>query len=303
MAYNSNQNWSIPASRELLDLACSALGVTYQELSLVRFGTNAIYKLTEPALSARVSRPGADLAAAKREIAVTRWLVERGFATVSVIDSLTPEPFPVYDSFVSFWPWVEFDAAQPSPVAFAAKLADLHKVSEIYPHPLPPWNPMELVNHHLLSLRKSGTISATDLDLLRRWHDWIAERIYDHRSEIGEGLLHGDAHIGNCLLTHDQAMLLDFDFVCSGPREWDLIPQTLGPRRFGRSREQYSSFAEAYGFDVTKWAGFKVAVLARELLITCWRLEVEAISPVRSEGTLRMHYWRRKPEPPRWRSF
>jgi thiamine kinase-like enzyme len=34
--------------------------------------------------------------------------------------------------------------------------------------------------------------------------------------------LHGDAHPGNLIATHDGLMWIDFEDVCRGPLEWDL---------------------------------------------------------------------------------
>ena len=49
------------------------------------------------------------------------------------------------------------------------------------------------------------------------------------------GLMHGDAHRGNMIRTGDGFLLCDWDGVCAGPREIDLIP-TLQGARFGLTR-------------------------------------------------------------------
>lgn len=300
----TSANWSAAASRKLLEIACQALGVSYESLELVRFGTNAVYRLHPLDLTARVSRPGYEIEWVRREMTVTRWLAERGFPAIAPDDLITPEPFPVYDSIVSFWPWVSSSDEHLAPDQFGQLIHKLHRVSDHYPDQhLPPWNPMLIIDSLLGGLRKRGTVSPADIDLLRRWHDWIYLRLFDHPSELGEGLIHGDAHIGNCLVTDQGPKLIDFDYVCYGPREWDLIPETLGPRRFGRERSEYERFAAGYGYDVTEWAGYRICALARELLITCWRLDVDSMSTVRAEGERRLRYWRREPKPPGWRAF
>jgi len=295
-------NWSVNASREILRLACQQAGIEYTRVELVRFGTNAVYKLEPLQIAVRVSRPGAPPEWTERELAVTKWLSQRGFPTVAPLESVS-QGAEVYGSLVTFWPWLEHNEENPSPDLFGKLLRQLHNLTEFYSEPLPPWNPAVIIEMLLAHLRQSNHLAPSDLDLLRRWHNWLAPQLDDQSSELGTGLVHGDAHIGNCVSSDRGLLLLDFDYVCHGPREWDLIPETLGPRRFGRSRQDYQDFADAYGYDVTAWPGYRICALTRELLITCWRLDVEAISPVRAEGERRLRYWRREPTPPGWKAF
>lgn len=297
-------NWSPSASLELLNIACRAAGVSYEEVELIRFGTNAVYRLDPLGLAARVSRPGYQETWVRREMAVTRWLLAHRFPAVPPADQVASEPIRVHDSLVTFWPWMDPSPEQITSYDFGRLIRGLHQVSAGFPpgH-LPPWDPMVITGNLIAGLAVGNAVSARDIDLLRRWHEWIGSRLRGVPSVLGEGMIHGDAHIGNVLMTPQGPRLLDFDYVCHGPREWDLIPETLGPRRFGRPRENYHRFAEGYGFDVTTWPGFRVTALARELMITCWRLGVEASSTVRAEGERRLRYWRREPEPPGWRSF
>jgi len=300
---NSTPQWSAAAARELLELACKALGVDYQRLELIRFGTNAIYRLQPLKLVARVTRPGAPWEWTLREMAITQWLSERGFPTIPPDLSIHPEPFAIYDSTVTFWPWFQQADRPVSQNEFGMLLHDLHQTTNLYPGALPPWEPMLIVDTLLEHIKKSQSVAGADIELLRRWRYWIDNQLHDHPSELGDGVIHGDAHVGNCLNSIDGPILFDFDYVCRGPREWDLIPATLGPRRFGRPREEYDQFAEGYGHDVIYWPGYRISALARELLITCWRLDVESISQVRTEGETRLRYWRRGANPPGWRSF
>jgi hypothetical protein len=51
---------------------------------------------------------------------------------------------------------------------------------------------------------------------------------------------------------HGNIVLIDFDSVCVGPREWDLTPTGLYATSLGWiSRAEYDAFVAAYGFDVT----------------------------------------------------
>ena len=45
-------------------------------------------------------------------------------------------------------------------------------------------------------------------------------------------------------------VLLDFDAVAVGPREWDLLPTSIARSGTAWPEEQYQEFVDAYGFDV-----------------------------------------------------
>ena len=68
-------------------------------------------------------------------------------------------------------------------------------------------------------------------------------------------------------------MLLDFDAVAIGPREWDLMPTAIAVDRYGLPEEQYQEFAETYGFDVRAWEGYPVLRGVRELTMTTWIMQ------------------------------
>ena len=64
------------------------------------------------------------------------------------------------------------------------------------------------------------TLPARDRDFLRDEYASILSSLDDHNFE--PGTLHGDPHRGNFLVSPSGYRLIDFESVCSGPREWDL---------------------------------------------------------------------------------
>jgi aminoglycoside phosphotransferase (APT) family kinase protein len=80
--------------------------------------------------------------------------------------------------------------------------------------------------------------------------------------------VHGDAHSGNVIVGPEGPVLCDFDSACVGPPEWDLTPLAVGRERFGDPAGRYRMLVDAYGFDVTSWAGFPVLRAVRELKLT-----------------------------------
>ncbi|MCS0634128.1 hypothetical protein NX801_00295 [Streptomyces sp. LP05-1] len=50
-----------------------------------------------------------------------------------------------------------------------------------------------------------------------------------------------------------------------GQPEWDLVTVEVHCRRFGHGQEHYQAFADAYGWDVTRWSGYRTLAAIREL--------------------------------------
>jgi Ser/Thr protein kinase RdoA (MazF antagonist) len=113
-------------------------------------------------------------------------------------------------------------------------------------------------------MHRSTALSAGD----RRWlQEAVAEVLdsYGHLEfPLGEGLLHGDAYPGNTLWNGNSALLGDWDETAFGPREIDLA-NTFQGVRFGRTQQELTAFAEAYGYDPAQWPGLSVLTRMRDL--------------------------------------
>jgi aminoglycoside phosphotransferase (APT) family kinase protein len=106
-------------------------------------------------------------------------------------------------------------------------------------------------------------------------HAWLTSRIEELRRAfrglefpLGQGLIHADLYTGNLLWNvggHGHpAVLGDWDSVCTGPCEVDLIPTYAEPR-FGVDPATVDAFASAYGHDLRCWDGYGVLYDIREL--------------------------------------
>jgi aminoglycoside phosphotransferase (APT) family kinase protein len=92
---------------------------------------------------------------------------------------------------------------------------------------------------------------------------WITDRITEVRDKIagldwplGVGLIHGDAWAGNLLSCPGAspvgAVLGDWDWVSTGPREIDLIPTWHAAARYGRAPSWVSDFISQYDYDLAR---------------------------------------------------
>jgi Ser/Thr protein kinase RdoA (MazF antagonist) len=297
--------WTPSAARERLRLALDLCALEEPAPRLLRFGTNAVYHLPQSALVIRITRPGVRPADIIREMALARWLAARDFPVTVPDDHTLFEPLGVMGSVVTAWHWVEHHPdRQPDPEKFGQLLSRFHELTADYPGAMPEFNPLSYAQEGLDALRADPGLPAADRKLLERWRKDLDDAI-DALDEgpVGDGLLHGDAHLGNVLACDSGLVLLDFERLCWGPREWDLVPMAMAVRRFGGSPQAYQRFCRGYGFDVTVWEGCEVLCRARELMATVWRLGVDAGASIRSESERRLAYWRGSPNPPQWQAF
>jgi aminoglycoside phosphotransferase (APT) family kinase protein len=103
-------------------------------------------------------------------------------------------------------------------------------------------------------------------------HARLADEYHRLSFPLPEGVIHGDANVGNLFRSRDgSAVLGDLEAFARGPREWDLVQTALFYDRFGWHTEaEYRAFVEAYGFDVMTWHGYEVLRDLRELMMTTW---------------------------------
>jgi Ser/Thr protein kinase RdoA (MazF antagonist) len=93
-------------------------------------------------------------------------------------------------------------------------------------------------------------------------------------SRLGVGVIHGDANFGNvlCLPDHD-LLIIDFDEISIGPREWDLVPELVTHRRFAMSDADHQSFMDGYGYNVGATPDAPTFIALREMGMTTWLLQ------------------------------
>jgi thiamine kinase-like enzyme len=117
---------------------------------------------------------------------------------------------------VSLWQWMEHDESlQVGTPEFAVMLGRLHDELAAYDADLPT-----LVGP-LTDISTALTLSSDPV--LHR----TANRLIPIALEWPRRPLHGDAHLGNVLLTPGGPRWTDFEDVCVGPLEWDLASLTL----------------------------------------------------------------------------
>jgi aminoglycoside phosphotransferase (APT) family kinase protein len=117
-----------------------------------------------------------------------------------------------------------------------------------------------------------ANLDVADAEFLRELVGELRSRYDTLHFPLPPGVIHGDANVGNVILSRDgEPVLIDLDGFAVGPREWDLVQTALFYERFGwHTKEEYRTFVEVYGFDIMSWSGYRVLAAYREISMTLW---------------------------------
>jgi Ser/Thr protein kinase RdoA (MazF antagonist) len=176
-------------------------------------------------LVARV-QSGGDLAAARtvmaREVAVAQHLARCGAPAVRPSVDPSPGPYEADGCVISLWSFVDHRAAEEADAAAAGvALARLHAALARYPGALPAY--AETVAECAALAEDAAAMAAAAPDDRAFLARLVRSGLERAPSDPSEWIaLHGDAHLGNVMMTPAGAVWADLEAVCRGPREWDL---------------------------------------------------------------------------------
>ena len=292
-------DFSSSAVRHVLYEACHQAGLSSDRAELLRLGENAIYRLAENPVVVRIARSADRLPRVERELCVARWLATADIPAVRVIEDVE-QPLLVDGRPVSFWQSVTGGDPAPTHVDLARLIAAFHSLPDCRCD-LPRFEPLQTSEARLA---RAAEIDPDDRDFLRERCAGLNEQFQHLDFALPPGPIHGDAHTSNLLTDHGQVVLLDFEAVAVGPREWDLMPTAVARERFRLSAEHYREFADTYGFDVRTWAGYPVLREIRELTMTTWLMQnVGESAAVAAEFALRVASLRERDTRRVWTAF
>jgi hypothetical protein len=231
---------------------CALAGVTPTGAVLLHHRSNAVYRLPEAGVVARLA-PDTPLRRdrACTSIAVCRWLAERapGLALPP-----TPGDQPVVAAGVvaTLWPFHDTGGQRPGPEVVGQLLRRLHAL-EPPPFAVPEFRPLHRLTEALTmdDDRAAPALSADDRVWLRRRVDDVVTEFTATEFPLGRGVVHGDAHDENLVPLPTGWTLIDWDQTCIGPRELDLVSGLQD--HFHTPEQQRMRLFSAYGYDLTSW--------------------------------------------------
>lgn len=252
------------AARRALVAACDLIGLPGAEWLTVRIGERAVFRHAN--VVAKVARSRARFSRAKREVLVAQWLSASGVPVERPFFSAVPDE--QLELPVSFWHAV--DGHWTTPDRLAEVLRIMHKLSLPDDLQLPRLNPIPRMRHHLDGAASVDSFLRTQLEtLIDRYEPQLPVAL--EASQCPDVVLHGDANIGNILVSVDGDLaMLDLEGVCVGSSAWDLMI-TAAYRDLGwHTDEEYAAFCEVVGFDVTQDPAWPMLKAVQELRMTCW---------------------------------
>ncbi len=256
--------------------ALARLGAeTPPDLDLLRFGENALYAYRDRGLVLRVARPQARADHVARTVDFVVRIAARGMeVTEPAAVPGVRQPVVTSTGVVTLWVYYETDPdCRVTPRELGGLLRHFHDLATLEKALVGPWKPFALIRARLDGARRDG-IEQDLVDPLGALLVSLESRVPDLTSELGTGVMHGDMHYGNvmCLPGH-RLLLIDFDQICRGPLEWDLVPNLVTYRRFGMSDEDYGEFSSAYGYDLRVSPHVGTFIALRELGMVTWLLQ------------------------------
>jgi hypothetical protein len=266
-----------------LEMIGAALRVDSSDARLLRTHDSSIYLLPrEDAVVRIVEATEENRTRAGVSVTVTAWLVQVGFPSV---EPLCPHPVETGGMIATLWRYLpQPDRVDRLPLAALGQLLrELHGLPPP-PFPVPPVDPLGRLRRAVAldDERREPVLSAGQ-------RKWLDQRMREDSSAysaltfpLGEGLIHNDAHVGNVLVAKSQPsgyVLADWDGVCRGPREIDLVQEGAPGNRFGLTEEQRREFSDAYGYDLASWPGWPVLRELRDLHSLAGHLRVSPVKP------------------------
>lgn len=292
-------NWSEAEARQVAAHMLNQASIEPSGLELLRFGNNSVFRVGDRFVI-RVARPTTPADVTTREVRIAAALKSADVPVVRLADLPVEQPLRAHGCLGTVWDYVQGE--RPTYRQFGELVRCFHDRTDFLAVDLPGWQPLATARQRLDVLAEQ--YPPDDMSLLEECYRCIEGELDELHPVLPAGVIHGQAEIGNTLVLDDAAVFLDFERVCIGLREWDLVDTAATVLRFDRPRANYQDFVEAYGFDVMHWSGFDTLRRVWELRATTWLMQTEAHSTARAEEVrVRIDTWR-KDEPMKvWRGF
>ncbi|WP_280454164.1 phosphotransferase [Nocardia brasiliensis] len=253
---------TVSRDEQYLAAAVQRAGLSAAEARLLSAHATAVYLLPREHAVARITHTARDRAHARTAVALTRWLKDQD---IPVTEPLVDTAIDLDEATVTFWHHYPQQDRPGRPFhEFAWILRHLHTL------PLPPM--IALPDHVPLAalradLEGDEQLAPGDRDWLRERASQLLAAYSQLDSDLGVGMVHGDAFIGNTLWGADGQLLLgDWDEAAVAPRELDLVNTYHDMVRFGVSEPDVAAFTRGYrGWDVREWNGFSILRQIRSL--------------------------------------
>jgi aminoglycoside phosphotransferase (APT) family kinase protein len=218
---------------------------------------------------------------AVRELVVARHLAKQGAPVIAPLEEELAGPYVTASAVVTLWPYVEHERAsdQADALLAAETLHAVHQAFYNYGGELPPYTQaLDRCWSVLADVTASPALSEGDRDFLKTQYRRVRQ---DVEAMAGRPVpLHGDAHLGNLLLSDRGPVWTDFEDTCLGPPEQDIagLPSTAWAR-----------FRDANQRLIERCTDLKSVCVA----VWCWA-DISRSAEVREAAAYHLHRLRRQ---------
>lgn len=278
--------------------AASRAGLPRDGWQTVRIGERGVFRNDETGLVAKVGRSAQRFAAAEREVRVAVWLISSGVPVERPYDITQPDAACALP--VTFWHAIAGDWTTPD--RLAQILRKLHTLTPPADLALPQLDPFTRMRQRLAATAGLNAAIRDELESM------IVQREADLAAALSgreSGVLHGDANIGNILLTvENEAVLFDLEGFCLGPRIWDLMITAVYRGLGWHTDAEYAAFCQAYGETPSDDPAFPAVEAVQLLRMVCWLAQSAAEDRVIGEEfAKRLADLRDLDRPRRWHPY
>lgn len=191
-----------------------------------------------------------------REVRIAAFLTEQQAPVVGPARIVDPGPHIRAACAMTLWDLVDHRAVGDEADArlAAQALGRVHEAMRPFDDDLPPFTAaIDAAGASIKSPDRSPRLAEDD----RRFLSGVFDLLRDELSHCTHRLvpLHGDAHLGNALVTRDGVVWGDFEAACSGAHEWDVasLPESVWPVFEGLDHDLMRRLAALRSFCVAAW--------------------------------------------------
>ena len=280
--------------------AGGASGAGGAALGVVRAGTAVL--LAAPAMGVLVrvdDRVGG--ARAARHLAVGHALARLGVPAVRPLPELAA-PVEVGGSAVTVWGLERLVGARASAAQVGQLAGRLHRATRDGAgwEGIDTFDPLRDVAEQLaiaeLADDEQALLDEVVAEVAQRWATEVtsADGRSVEESSVGPwGIVHGDLHAGNVLLTRRGPVLADLELAGVGPVAYDLAAPVVAVLRYGAPASTLAAYQRSYRAPLPAAARHGVLRDAYELWLTTWALANRHLDGAHAlEADRRLNRWR-----------
>jgi hypothetical protein len=202
------------------------------------------------------------------ETAIAAHLSHRRAPIIPLHPALPPTAHEHDGYAMNFWTYVTAVDAPPAPADMARTLHQCHRMLSDFDQALPAL----AILHESLTILEQEPVqrSLTQESIALLSHHLIDS--LEKLAPLPQQVLHGDAHMGNLMMTTDGLLWSDWEDAFLGPIEWDIASLIWNAQLLENDHATVSAILESYQAEGTAIdrAALDQCLIARAAVMSAW---------------------------------